>query len=446
MITSPPSWLNLWRADRETDPPAVARWCQQAGLAFNPFGPEEAELDPCLSKYWVDTFSEKTQGRRATLVLGKPGSGQTAAAMLLAYRCTYPPSSPYESGAFPVYWNPFDRASGLVFRSLEEGLIKAAAATLARYLAEYPAHFASLQKGRKHRIARLLTFWAGSRESVEQTLQAEGPDSGVPDELVRDIARHCPEAAPLGTMRLLEGVWPQGFDALYLILDVSAFPLASLAAPGSQLTAEPLPAQLRREMERRYTTLEEVKTLCLDLGIPYDDLPGEERQGKIREIVSYFDRRGCLSDLVRFVRGQSSAVAVVSVEDLRSLIAMKNHLAGRGIYLKLFLPLALQTADVLGDTADEVSQLTWSDDDLKHMLQARIRAAGKGDMTELCAQDVPSGLDDRLVQAAAGSPRCLVQLGNRLLEAQARLRPRSRCLSAEAIDGVLGPRRSEERR
>lgn len=443
---SPPSWLNLWRAAREADPPAVAHWCQQAGLAFNPFGPEEAELDPRLPEYWVDTFSEKTQGRRATLILGAPGSGQTAAAMLLAYRCTYPPSSPYESGAFPVYWNPFDRASGLVFRSLEEGLIKATAAALARYLAEYPAHFTGLQQGRKCRIARLLTFWAGSRGSVEQALQAEGPDSGVPDELVRDVVHHCPEAAPPGTMKLLEGVWPHGFDALYLILDASAFPITSLTASDDRLTADLSPAQLRREMESRYTTLEEVKTLCLDLGIRYDDLPGEERRGKIREIVWYFEKRDRLPDLMRVVREQSSAVAAVSVEDLRSLIGMENLLATRGIYLKLFLPLAAQPHVLPGNLADEASQLTWSNDDLKSMLQARIRTAGKEDMTELCAQDAPSGLDNRLVQAAAGSPRRLVQLGNRLLEMQAQLKPRSRCLSAEAIDSVLGPWRSEEKR
>jgi len=440
----PPWWLGFWRAEREQDAPAVAAWCQRAGLRFNPFGPAEAELDPLLPAYWVDTFSQQTQGKRATLVWGAPGSGQTAAAMLLAYRCIYPPSSPYEAGAFPVYWNPFDRATARAARSLEEGLLKATAATLARYLASHPAHFTALQEGRKERIARLLTFWAGSPEQLKQTWHAEDPDSSVPEDLRRDVVQHCPEHVPDGTMGLLSGAWPREFGSLYLILDASAFPTPNLPRAEGETTTELPPPQLRRELEKLCPTIEDVKTLCSDLGIGYDDLAGSERRSKIRELVLACERQERLSDLVRWMREQGSRAFPAPIEDLQSLFGMVTQLAGQGVYLKLFLPLALQPHLSLESLSDRASSLTWSESDLKNMLQARLRAAGKGDILALCAPDVPSDLDDRLVRAAGGSPRRLIQFGNRLLEAQARrLDPRS-LLCAEVVDSIVGPVRCEE--
>ncbi|MBN1954664.1 MAG: hypothetical protein JW900_06390 [Anaerolineae bacterium] len=443
MTPSLPRWLNFWYAEREVDPPAVDRWRRQAGLAFNPFGPKAAELDPRLPDYWVDTFSEQTQGRRAALVFGAPGSGQTAAAMLLAYRCVHPAPAPYEAGAFPVYWNPFDRTAGLAARSLEEGVIHTAAAVLARYLADHPARFATLPQGRKRRLARLLTFWAGEKEQVVPELQLEGPDSGVPEELLRDIVRYCPDAAPAGTVRLLDGAWPQGFDALYLILDASTFPVDNLPRPGADTAAARSPGHLRQETTRLYPTAEDVKTLCMDLGVPYDDLPGLERRSKIRELVVYCEREERLSELERIVQEQGGAASAASLGDWRALLDMATSLAGRGIYLKLFLPAAVR-ADVSGThLADQAAQLAWSDEDLAHMLQARLAAAGIEDMTRLCAPDASSDLAARLIQAAAGSPRRLVRLGNRLLEAQARHAPRSPGFSAAVIDRVLGPVRGE---
>jgi hypothetical protein len=43
----------------------------------------------------------------------------------------------------------------------------------------------------------------------------------------------------------------------------------------------------------------ELRTLCFDLGIDYDDLPGAGRANKARELVAYLDRRGRISELVR---------------------------------------------------------------------------------------------------------------------------------------------------
>jgi hypothetical protein len=44
--------------------------------------------------------------------------------------------------------------------------------------------------------------------------------------------------------------------------------------------------------------LEELKNLCLDLGVTYDNLPGEALESKARELIDYLRHRGELAQLV----------------------------------------------------------------------------------------------------------------------------------------------------
>jgi tetratricopeptide (TPR) repeat protein len=44
---------------------------------------------------------------------------------------------------------------------------------------------------------------------------------------------------------------------------------------------------------------EEIKTLCFDVGVGYDDLSGDTLAGKARELVSHLEKRGRIADLVR---------------------------------------------------------------------------------------------------------------------------------------------------
>jgi hypothetical protein len=44
---------------------------------------------------------------------------------------------------------------------------------------------------------------------------------------------------------------------------------------------------------------EEVKTLCFDLEIDYDDLPGQGRTGKVRELLGHLERVGRIPDLIK---------------------------------------------------------------------------------------------------------------------------------------------------
>jgi hypothetical protein len=53
-----------------------------------------------------------------------------------------------------------------------------------------------------------------------------------------------------------------------------------------------------RELLTNHFDDEELRTLCFDLGIDYDDLRGEGKASKARELVTYLERRGRIDDLV----------------------------------------------------------------------------------------------------------------------------------------------------
>jgi len=56
--------------------------------------------------------------------------------------------------------------------------------------------------------------------------------------------------------------------------------------------------QLRQILVTRFDA-GELRTLCFDLGIDYDDLPGEGKANKARELVAYLNRRGRISELLK---------------------------------------------------------------------------------------------------------------------------------------------------
>jgi hypothetical protein len=57
-----------------------------------------------------------------------------------------------------------------------------------------------------------------------------------------------------------------------------------------------------RDQICRFFDLDELANLCQDLGIDFEDLAGDTREGKARELILYSGRHACLSDLVRRCR------------------------------------------------------------------------------------------------------------------------------------------------
>lgn len=47
----------------------------------------------------------------------------------------------------------------------------------------------------------------------------------------------------------------------------------------------------------QYFDLEEIKTLCFDMGVDYDDFPGDTKSSKARSLITYCERRSLLDEL-----------------------------------------------------------------------------------------------------------------------------------------------------
>jgi Effector-associated domain 7 len=55
-------------------------------------------------------------------------------------------------------------------------------------------------------------------------------------------------------------------------------------------------AELRTRLEQ-YFSVEELRTICFDMSMEYDNLPGEGKAGKCRELILELDRKGRISEL-----------------------------------------------------------------------------------------------------------------------------------------------------
>ena len=56
-------------------------------------------------------------------------------------------------------------------------------------------------------------------------------------------------------------------------------------------------AQLRQNLADHFSD-SELRDVCFDLGVNYDDLTGQNKADKARELVAYLDRRGHIQDLL----------------------------------------------------------------------------------------------------------------------------------------------------
>ena len=59
--------------------------------------------------------------------------------------------------------------------------------------------------------------------------------------------------------------------------------------------------RLRNILEEHFN-VEELKTLCFDLKIDYENLPGQGKASKARELVDYLKRRRRMADLIEVGR------------------------------------------------------------------------------------------------------------------------------------------------
>lgn len=67
----------------------------------------------------------------------------------------------------------------------------------------------------------------------------------------------------------------------------------------SEISDENINNPLLRDLIAKYFDLEEIKVLCFDLNVDYEELKGENKAGKTMSLVLYFNRRSKLFSLIQ---------------------------------------------------------------------------------------------------------------------------------------------------
>ena len=73
-----------------------------------------------------------------------------------------------------------------------------------------------------------------------------------------------------------------------------------------------------RELLIARLNLDELRTLCFDIGLDYDSLEGGTKDSKIRELLSHVERRSKLAFLIERVKGQRPDLTAVAKSDRAS--------------------------------------------------------------------------------------------------------------------------------
>ncbi len=90
---------------------------------------------------------------------------------------------------------------------------------------------------------------------------------------------------------------------------------------GGEPTPESFRVRLRQGLDECFNE-EELRALCFDLGLDYEDLPAHGKVGKAREIVVYFERRSSIPHLITQCRrlrpnGPWAGMPELSAEETR---------------------------------------------------------------------------------------------------------------------------------
>ena len=118
------------------------------------------------------------------------------------------------------------------------------------------------------------------------------------ERLLAHISRHysdtpCIVVSGHGDIRVVRDAFKQYHVVDFIAKDQFDIP-AFVELVGTVLRAVTDPATLRRTLDEKFDQ-EEIQDLCFDLGIDFENLPGEGK--KAREVVAYCQRRDRLKEL-----------------------------------------------------------------------------------------------------------------------------------------------------
>lgn len=144
---------------------------------------------------------------------------------------------------------------------------------------------------------KLLPIW---HDIEQQTIAYFSPELaqrlGVPsrvgiDEIVQEIIEVVKSSE-------LDSSLSQPFEAAQTSSGFSQFVTEKAASPSRNIVLA------LRDNLNTYFSESELKSLCFDLGIDYENLGGSTKSGKVLELIQMTQRHGRLSELVDLVRQQ----------------------------------------------------------------------------------------------------------------------------------------------
>ncbi len=210
--------ISLWRGFPLSIDPQVSAGlhCLKDDYQGNLFGSRQAETDTLLLKRRIDLpCLEDLRGPRPALIVGGPGSGKTATALLMAYDALRVTG---QGDVFPIYYP----ASLYTIRL--DRVAQVISKTLLHYLAVSPSGFLRQNAAGKAAMANLLTLY--HRDLTLRFHLAGLPSSGAGAEVCHEIEQLIQDGMlqrPLSDERmlsLLSRAFPDGFRYTMLLLDV----------------------------------------------------------------------------------------------------------------------------------------------------------------------------------------------------------------------------------
>ena len=131
--------------------------------------------------------------------------------------------------------------------------------------------------------------------------------------------------------------------------DSTSQPLVSTPVPSDPLV-------LLRQYLTSYFNDEELRTLCFDLQVPYEDLQASAREGRARELVSYMERRSRAPELIAKCAELRPKVAWPNLNDPSTLPDMIYTIVKDDARVRLNFQDAILELSASGNVTEQVDQ------------------------------------------------------------------------------------------
>lgn len=157
--------------------------------------------------------------------------------------------------------------------------------------------------GNEHTRREFLAVIRSNFEHIHRTIPRIEAQAGVPipnqPNIVADY-QHLLTLEQMGEENFVPAGLSERISVSHLLdgVDASRMTKSTEISPRESRVDFSNRSRLREILNRHFSE-GELRTLCFDLGVDYEDLPGRGKTSKARELIAYLERRGRLQDLIK---------------------------------------------------------------------------------------------------------------------------------------------------